>query len=121
MEGDDREISKAGGDLVCRFAGDIAVIRVKGRLDLDLANHFVDLVKNDLPDTPTRIVLNCQAMEYLTSAGVSLLLQLTSEHRLRIVSAREEILGILDTVGIRSLLSIHETEEAAVVAFVEES
>ena len=115
-----RVIEKAGGDLVCRFAGDIAVVRLKGRLDLELAQTFLQLLA-ELPEKPGKIVLSCREIEVLSSAGVSLLLQLSSEHRLRLVGPREEILGTLETIGIRSLLSIHESEEAAVHAFVAEA
>ena len=119
--GPDKEaVERAGGDLVCRFAGDIAVVRIRGRLDLDLARAFLEFLEKDLREKPSRIVLSCEEVEYVSSAGVSLLIRLSSEHRLRIAAPRKEILGILDTVGIRSLLSIHETEEAAVQAFVSE-
>lgn len=112
------ELQKAGGDLVCRFADDIAVVRLKGRLDLSLSNTFLDFLKDDLGGEPRKLVLNFDRLDYLSSAGVSLLLRLTSEHQLRIVNPKEEILGTLETVGIRSLLSIHDTEESAVHAFV---
>ena len=121
MPGDDRFLERAGGDLVCRFAGDIAVVRLKGRLDLDLASSFLKFLEEDLPEKPARIVLACEEIEYMSSAGVSLLLQLTSEHSLRIVAPRDEILGTLETVGIHNMLSIHDTEEAAIHAFVSES
>ena len=112
-----REMQRAGGDLVCRFADDIAVVKLKGRLDLSLSNTFLDFLREDLGDEPRKIVVNFDQLEYLSSAGVSLLLRLTSEHQLRIVKPREEILGTLETVGIRSLLAIHDTEESAVHAF----
>ena len=120
MAGVDRVLERAGGDLVCRFAGDIAVVRLRGRLDIELAESFLKFLAEDLSEKPSKIVLACDEIEYLSSAGVSLLLQLSSEHRLRIVAPREEILGTLETVGIRSLLSIHDSEEAAVHAFVSE-
>ncbi len=118
----DRMVERAGGDLVCRFAGDIAVVRLKGRLDLELSETFLKFLSEDLPEKPSKIVLVCEEIEYMSSAGVSLLIRLLSEHHpLRIVAPREEFLGTLETVGIRSLLSIHDTEESAVEAFVSEA
>ena len=121
MEQEGKVLLRAGGDLACRFAGDIAVLRLKGRLDLPLANTILDFLKTDLGEGPFKLVLNFDRIAYISSAGVSLLLRLSSEHEIRIVKPREEILGILGTVGIQSLLAIDGSEEAAVQAFVSKS
>ncbi len=118
MDQDSRDLLRAGGDLTCRFADDIAVVRLKGRLDLALSNTFLDFLRDDLSQEPQKLVLNFDQLQYLSSAGVSLLIRLSSEHQLKIVGPRQEILGTLETVGIRSLLDFYPTEKAAVHAFV---
>ncbi|MCZ6602542.1 MAG: STAS domain-containing protein [Planctomycetota bacterium] len=118
MEQKSRDLLRAGGDLTCRFADDIAVVRLKGRLDLALSNTFLEFLRDDLSQEPQKLVLNFDQLQYLSSAGVSLLIRLSSEHQLKIVGPRQEILGTLETVGIRSLLEFYPTEKAAVHAFV---
>lgn len=118
MQQETREFQKAGGDLVCRLADDIAVVRLRGRLDLTLSNTILEFLQDDLGGEQRKLVLNFDQIQYLSSPGVSLLLQLSSEHRLKLVKPRDEIMGILETVGIRSLLAIHDSERAAIHAFV---
>lgn len=100
--------------------GDVLVLRVGGRLD---SRGAIVLREYCAPHLITRkcIVLNVQYVNFLSSSGVGALLALTEAAkeaggRLHIAGAAGSVLSTLELLNLDKYLSLHPSEEEAVLA-----
>ena len=94
------------------------ILRVKGRLDATsvpiLENKFVEGIEEGNMD----FVVDCRELEYLSSAGMRLLLAYTKklknrEGSLHLYGLGKEILEIIKMGGFEQILHIHNEEKEA--------
>ncbi|WP_270937550.1 STAS domain-containing protein [Falsiroseomonas oryzae] len=105
-----------------RKVQDVLVIELSGRLDSHTAGDVGDRIDAIGTGAETRCVLNLGGLDYVSSAGLRVILRLSrllKSHggELKISNARDMVAAVLETAGFDSLLRMHATEQEAVDAF----
>jgi anti-anti-sigma factor len=100
---------------------DTLVVEMSGRLDSRTAGDAGDRMVAIAQGTDRRVVLNLEKLQYVSSAGLRVILQaaklLQAKHgKLTICSAGGSVTTVLETAGFDSLLNIYATEKEAVAA-----
>ncbi|WP_029898506.1 STAS domain-containing protein [Desulfohalovibrio reitneri] len=102
--------------------GDVAVLAVSGRLDSNTAPEFEKQLMGMIKDGKTRIVLDFGPLEYISSAGLRVLLKATrelknSDGKLVICSVKDYIQEVFDLSGFSSVFPMATDTEAAMEKF----
>ncbi len=97
----------------------IVSIAIKGRLDADSSPEAEKVVKEALEGQTTRVLFNLDALEYLSSAGLRVLLSVAKEMRRRegkivLCSLNEFVKEIFEVSGFQSLIPITDTVESGI-------
>jgi anti-anti-sigma factor len=98
------------------------VYRMGGVLgETESCYHFIDEVRRALDEAPRRLVLNLREIEMLTSSGVGIIATCFTSARnagktFGLCCVPKHALKVLEVCGLKALLPIHETEEAALRA-----
>jgi anti-anti-sigma factor len=100
----------------------VAIMNVKGRVDSNTAPELDSALENLLSNNRNKIVLNLQAVEYLSSAGLRALVKALKDAQksggdLRLASVSEPIEVILRTVGMMQMFKLFSTSEEAAAGF----
>jgi len=100
----------------------VSIMQVKGRIDSDTAPELDSALSNLLNSNRNKIVLNLQAVDYLSSAGLRALVKALKDAQksggdLRLVSVSEPIEVILRTVGMMQMFKLFSTSEEAAAGF----
>ena len=95
----------------------VVSIAIKGRLDADSAPEAEKLVKEAREGPTSRVLFNLAELEYLSSAGLRVLLSAAKEMRRRdgkivLCSLNEFVKEIFEVSGFQSLIPIAESVEA---------
>ena len=95
----------------------VVSIAIKGRLDADSAPEAEKVVKEVLEGPTTRVLFNLRELEYLSSAGLRVLLSAAKEMRRRdgkivLCSLNEFVKEIFEVSGFQSLIPIADSVEA---------
>ena len=109
-------------EIATRRVYDTLVVDMGGRLDShssgDAGDRFVAIVQGD----DKRIVLNLAKLDYVSSAGLRVILRgakLLQERlgELKICGANQAVGNVLVTAGFDSLIKLYATEREALAAF----
>lgn len=97
----------------------IVTIAIKGRLDADSSPEAEKVVKEALEGQSTRVLFNLSALEYLSSAGLRVLLSTAKEMRRRegkivLCSLNEFVKEIFEVSGFQSLIPIVDSVESGI-------
>jgi anti-anti-sigma factor len=101
---------------------DKTILRVEGRLDAasspNLENKLNELIKAG----KKRLLLDFTKVDYLSSAGMRLLLSVTKklksiDGKLNFCSVNEEVMEIIKMAGFERILAIYLTEKDALEGF----
>ena len=95
----------------------IVSIAINGRLDADSSPEAEKVVKEALEGQTTRLLFNLSALEYLSSAGLRVLLSAAKEIRRRegkivLCSLNEFVKEIFEVSGFQSLIPIADSVES---------
>jgi anti-sigma B factor antagonist len=90
----------------------VVVLSVKGRLDSNTSDKFEERLLNMVLEGETRFILDFEDLDYISSAGLRVLLKATKElkkksGRLCLCSIRDYIREVFDMSGFSSFLPIH--------------
>lgn len=105
-------------------AGDITFLKPTGFIDAHNAPEL-DRVLNDLiSQRRFKVILDCQLMDYISSAGLGVLMGAISTFRqnqgdLKIVQLPAKIFKIFDLLGFSKLFEMFDTRGEAIAAFHE--
>jgi len=97
----------------------IVSIAIKGRLDADSSQEAEKFVKEALAGQTNRVLFNLGALEYLSSAGLRVLLSAAKEMRRRdgkivLCSLNEFVKEIFEVSGFQSLIPIVDSVESGI-------
>ena len=97
----------------------IVSIVIKGRLDADSSPEAEKVVRDALGEQTDRILFDLGQMEYLSSAGLRVLLSAAKEMRRRegkivLCSLNEFVKEIFEVSGFQSLIPITDTVESGI-------
>ena len=100
----------------------ISVMNVRGQVDSETAPELDSALSKLLTDGRNKIVLNMQAVEYMSSAGLRSLVKALKGAQgaggdLRLASVPKAIEGILLTVGMMQMFKMFATSEEAAAGF----
>ena len=99
----------------------ITVLGLKGRLDSNTSDPFEKQLLGLVEGGATRLVLDFQELDYISSAGLRVLLKAAKElkrnnGRLALCSLKDYIKEIFEMSGFVSFLPIHGTLEETLTA-----
>ena len=97
----------------------IVTIAIKGRLDADSSVEAETVVKDALGGETSRLLFNLGELEYLSSAGLRVLLSAAKEMRRRdgkivLCALNEFVKEIFEVSGFQSLIPITDTVESGI-------
>jgi anti-anti-sigma factor len=103
----------------------ITIVDLVGRLETMTSGPARVEMNKIVKDGATKILINLEKTEYISSAGLRVLLTTSKllkniDGKMKICSANEQIAGVLKISGFNSLLSICESEKDALSAFLKE-
>lgn len=98
---------------------DFIIFRLKGKIDTMEASHLDKSIRSLLPEGPVKILLNLEQIQYISSAGVRLLISLHKE-----IQKRKGILILgplsfeaqhtLSLIGLQTLFRCVSSEEEGI-------
>ena len=103
--------------------GDILVLRVVGRLDATSSPMLEKKIVALIDGGKTKLVVNFNGVEYLSSAGMRLLLSMTKKinsknGKIVISGVSSDVLDVIKMAGFDRILQITRNEEEALKVFV---
>uniref|UniRef100_B8HV42 Anti-sigma factor antagonist n=1 Tax=Cyanothece sp. (strain PCC 7425 / ATCC 29141) TaxID=395961 RepID=B8HV42_CYAP4 len=105
-----------------RQSDDVLIVDMEGRLDSRTAVDSNDEMERILKAGSKHIIVNLEKLDFLTSAGIRVLLltaklQQSTGGQLRLCSANELVTETLETAGFSRLLRLYPTEAEAIKSF----
>ncbi len=99
----------------------ITLVRVEGRLDAASAPLLEKKLVEQVEGGKTKLLLDFAKVNYLSSAGMRLLLSTTKKLKgsggLHLCSVGEEVIEIIKMAGFERIIQIFPTEQEALQAF----
>ena len=97
----------------------IVSISIKGRLEADSSPEAEKVVREVLKGPTTRLLFNLSALEYLSSAGLRVVLTAAKEMKRRdgkivLCSLNEFVKEIFEVSGFQSLIPIADSVESGI-------
>ena len=101
--------------------GDVMILQPVGRLDSLNCRGFETRLLAALDESKT-VVVDCAALDYISSAGLRVLLvaakhNRTSGGRLALAALRENVREVFEISGFSAIFALHPTVAAAVATF----
>ena len=106
-------------EIIQKEENGIVFIAINGRLDADTSPEAEKVVKDALKGQTTRVLFNLAALEYLSSAGLRVLLGAAKEMRRRdgkiaLCALNEFVKEIFEVSGFQSLIPITDSVESGI-------
>jgi anti-sigma B factor antagonist len=100
----------------------VSIMQVKGRVDSETAPELESALTNLLNSNKNKIVLNLQAVDFLSSAGLRAMVRALKQAQesggdLRLASVSEPIEVILRTVGMLQMFKMYPSDREAMAGF----
>ncbi|WP_027180069.1 STAS domain-containing protein [Maridesulfovibrio bastinii] len=101
---------------------DIIVFELKGRLDSNTSGEFEEKLLGSIQGGESKIILDFENLEYISSAGLRVLLKAARELKggdgqMLLCSLKDYIKEVFDLSGFVSFLPIHNTKDECLKAF----
>lgn len=101
---------------------EVTLMEVKGRVDSETAPELDTALATLLSEGRSKIVLDMQNVDYMSSAGLRTLVKTLKGAQdtggnFHLVSVPESIQGVLLTVGMMQMFKLFSTREEAVAGF----
>jgi len=100
-------------DAQLAFTGKVAKITLTGSLDASSAPRFKDVIEEAAAQTPTRLVLLMDNLEFLASAGLRVLIfakqKMGAGVDIYVIGSQGPVLGTLEMSGFHHSVYIQET------------
>ncbi|MHC4822988.1 MAG: STAS domain-containing protein [Planctomycetota bacterium] len=101
---------------------DVCVVRFEGNLDTNTAPEAEEKIAALISDGAGRMLADFRALDYISSAGLRILLwtakQLgASNGELRVCSLNETVREVFDMSGFSSILGVYDNEDEAMKGF----
>lgn len=105
-----------------RAAGSMQVLDLEGELDAHTASQLEAAFETCLDEGRYRIVVNGEALDYISSAGLGVFMAFVEEVReeggdIKVAALQPKVYNVFDLLGFPMLFDIEETEEDARARF----
>ncbi len=109
-------------EIKTRRVDDVLVVEITGRLDTQSSGPASVEMARIAQDGNSKILLNLRNLEFLSSAGLRVLLRTAKllpepEGRMMICQAKGVVKEVLEISGFDTFIDVHDTEAAALEAF----
>jgi len=106
-------------EIIQKEENGIVIIAIKGRLDADTSPEAEKVVKEALKSQTTRILFDLASLEYLSSAGLRVLLGAAKEMRRKdgkivLCALNAFVKEIFEVSGFQSLIPIADSVESGI-------
>ena len=103
-------------------AGDVKVVRIEGRLDTQTSPDAQAQLAQLIDQGATKLVVNFEKLDYISSAGLRVLLKAAKQLKgnsgeLRICSLNEFVQEVFEISGFCTILSVFNSESDALSRF----
>jgi anti-anti-sigma factor len=100
----------------------VRVVRIEGDLDAHTFPALQDRLERTLADGERAIVLDCGALDYISSAGLGVLKKMVKEVRttggdIRVAALSEKIRNIVNLLGFSKIIQVFGSVDEAVESF----
>lgn len=100
--------------------GEVLILAVQGRLDSNTSKQLDEVLTNQIQSKPG-VVLDFSGLEYISSAGLRVLLKGAKQGRagggkLALCCLSSHVREVFDISGFSSIFSIHDDRAGALVA-----
>lgn len=111
----------AGGcEITINVHDNILVLGVSGTLDMVTAPQLTESIQHELRNQPTAVIVDLTDLEFLASAGMTVLLtaqgQIGESARFAVVADGPAVARPMHLIGVDKLLTMHTTLDAALEA-----
>ena len=102
--------------------GEVQLVKLAGSLDMYSFPRLESQLSAMLEQGQIRIVLDCQSLDYIGSAGLGALIGFAKQARekggdIKLLNVPERIYKIIELLGFTKVLQVHDTEAAALGSF----
>ena len=109
-------------DLQPEFDDDVLVLNPTGRIDGVTAKEYEDSLLGWISEGQNRILLNCEAVDYISSAGLRVLLMASKRvgdaaGKLVLCAVKDHVNDVFKYSGFAELIPIHGDRKAALEEF----
>jgi anti-anti-sigma factor len=99
--------------------GSVVLIAIEGTVDALTTNELNAFFEEQIEGGNVRLVTDLSGVDYLASAGLRLLLTITSQVRqkggdLKVAAPNKNVRRIMEIAGIFTLIEVHPSVEAAI-------
>lgn len=109
-------------DIETKDNGQVKIVHIPGQLDTNTSPEAQNRLNQLINDGTTRILINLEDLNYISSAGLRVLLATAKQLKggsgeLRICCLNEMAQEVFDISGFNNILNVFETEEEALKDF----
>lgn len=102
----------------------VSIVEPVGYLNAHTAKHFEDVLQKLVDENRLLIVINCQQLDYIASAGLGVIMGFIDMVRensgdIRLCAMNTTVKSIFEVLGFTELYSIFDNEEKAIRSFSE--
>jgi anti-anti-sigma factor len=109
-------------DLNSEYDDDVLVLNPSGRIDGATAKEYEEALLDRIANGHSKILMNCEAIEYISSAGLRVLL-MTSRRageaagKLVLCAVKDHVHDVFKHSGFAEIIPIHGDQDEAREAF----
>ncbi len=109
-------------EIMVTVAGEVKVIRIEGHLDTQTSSEAQAQLTQLIDQGATKLVVNFEKLDYISSAGLRVLLATAKQLKgnsgeLRVCSLNEVVQEVFDISGFTTILTVTKTEPEALEGF----
>jgi anti-sigma B factor antagonist len=109
-------------EVTVKEVNEVSVLSFEGNLDTNTAPQAQELIDQLIDGGSSRILINFDALNYISSAGLRVLLATAKKLKatsgdLKICGLNQTVQEVFDISGFSSILSVVATEEDALAGF----
>ena len=109
-------------DIKTAEAGDVSVLELAGHLDTNTSPDAESAINALIDGGATKLLINFSALEYISSAGLRILLATGKKLKaaggdLRICSLNDTVQEVFDISGFSSILAVSKDQDEALSSF----
>lgn len=98
------------------------VLELSGELDAHTASQLENSLKNLIDDERHQIIVNCEDLDYIASAGLGVFMAYIEDVRslggdIKLTNMNSKVYNVFDLLGFPTLYDILEKEEDAIRKF----
>ena len=102
----------------------VCLLHLKGFLDAHTAAQFEAVIQRHVANGDVRLVVNCEELNYISSAGLGVFMSFIEELReqggdIRIASLISKVRQVFEILGFTEIFELYATVDEAVASFQE--